>query len=218
MKKALAVALLIAFGLSAQSGASTPAKSYALGKAKKCRVLYVKQTERHRVNGKSVRYIACVYRPPAPPPTTTTTTTLPPGPVVPMVANVLDGKLFGDTFAILFNGLPSPPNVDAVPGDTATLLAFVTAPNVAGTVSFSLNGVPFVGCTAVPVVFNSTPTQSEADCGVQFNVSGPVVLSETFTGSDRSTGSATRTIQVATPDEVAIILHECQELTIGKCS
>lgn len=35
--------------------------TYALGHAKKCRVDYVKRTEKHRVKDKSVRYVACVY-------------------------------------------------------------------------------------------------------------------------------------------------------------
>jgi len=39
----------------------TSTKTYALGHAKKCKVDFVKKTERHKVKGKEKRYIACVY-------------------------------------------------------------------------------------------------------------------------------------------------------------
>lgn len=80
MKRILAILLLVSVGMFGVAGASAPGKSYALGKAKKCRVDYYKQTEKHRVGGKLVRYVACVYRAPVTVPgvgaTTTTTTTV----------------------------------------------------------------------------------------------------------------------------------------------
>lgn len=61
---------------------SNPHASYALDKAKKCKVDFVKHTERHEVKGKSRRYIACVYVAPtakavAPSTPSITTTTVP---------------------------------------------------------------------------------------------------------------------------------------------
>ena len=71
-------------GVPAAVAATHP--TYPLGKAKSCRAHYVKRTERHKVKGKEVRYVACVYVAPkksAPTTsTTTTTTTTLPGTVV----------------------------------------------------------------------------------------------------------------------------------------
>lgn len=65
--------------------------TYALGTAKKCRVDYVKRTERHnvtvKIKGKKVtesqRYVACVYVPPKPAPKPVVTTTAVPTAVTP---------------------------------------------------------------------------------------------------------------------------------------
>lgn len=77
MKKALAVLVLAVSSLSfmvSAGSATTSHANYALGKAKKCRVDFVKKTEKHtvieKVKGKKKRvverYVACVYSPPAP--------------------------------------------------------------------------------------------------------------------------------------------------------
>jgi hypothetical protein len=60
----LAACLIAPAGvLVAQAGAvAKPSHAtYALGKAKHCRAHFVKKTERHKVKGKMVRYIGCVY-------------------------------------------------------------------------------------------------------------------------------------------------------------
>lgn len=44
-----------------------PHATYALGTAKKCKTDFVKKTEKHKIKGKNVRYVGCVYHaPPAP--------------------------------------------------------------------------------------------------------------------------------------------------------
>ncbi len=66
------------------AGAATTHPSYPLGKAKSCKVHYVKRVLSHQVRGKTVHYLACVYKAPTapkpvapaptpPPPTTPTT-------------------------------------------------------------------------------------------------------------------------------------------------
>lgn len=68
MKKvriALAGAVALAtFALpSSIAWGATNHATYALGHAKHCKVGFVKQTLRHKVHGKSLKYIACVYAP-----------------------------------------------------------------------------------------------------------------------------------------------------------
>ena len=61
----VATVLLSFVAVKVSSGSVIPAKTstktYALGHAKKCKVDFVKKTERHKVKGKEKRYIACVY-------------------------------------------------------------------------------------------------------------------------------------------------------------
>lgn len=83
------VVSLLAVGASAQASASKH-PTYALGKAKSCKVHYAKKTERHtvkvrvKVKGKLVakneskRYIACVYVTPKPVPVKSPVPTTPP--------------------------------------------------------------------------------------------------------------------------------------------
>lgn len=68
MRKTIAV-LVLAVGValptsSALGAVKNPHATYALGHAKKCRVDFVKRTERHKVDGKEKRYVACVYQAP----------------------------------------------------------------------------------------------------------------------------------------------------------
>lgn len=204
-------------GVGAIQGASaTSHPSYPLGHARSCKAHYVKKTERHKVKGHEVRYVACTYVAPVVATTTTsttttstTTTTLAPGPTATVVVNMLDGRLFTDRLTFYFDSLPPPPNVDALPGETVDLEAFVNEPTTAGSVTFYVNGQVVPSCTSVAVSFNATPTQSEAICEYQFNSGGTVTLQATFLGSDRSQGSAQRTFTVASPDEDAIVLQEC---------
>jgi hypothetical protein len=151
--------------------------------------------------------------------TSTTTTTLP----IPasVVVNVEDPQLLVDYLAIGFNGLPTPPNVDAIPGDPVYLEGFVTDPltsTPSGTITFSVNGVVGPWCVDVPVQSDgASPAKSEAQCSYQFNDSGTVTVGVTFQGTDGSAGSAQNSFTVATPDEVAIIDGECQLVKIGQC-
>lgn len=62
---------------SAQLAEATTHPTYPLGHAKACKTHYVKTTERHKVKGKTVRLVECVYRAPARTVVTTTTTTVP---------------------------------------------------------------------------------------------------------------------------------------------
>lgn len=93
----VAIAMLIVVaGLftvtSVQGAGATTHPTYPLGKAKSCKAHYVKRTERHKVKGKSVRFVECIYDAVATtiPPTTstsstttsTTTTTTLPGSIV----------------------------------------------------------------------------------------------------------------------------------------
>lgn len=217
----LTAALCIGLGglVLVPSAGATTHPAYPLGKAKSCKAHYVKRTERHKVGGKEVRYVACVYV--APPvtttTTTTTTTTLPSGPTAQLIENILDARLLGDGIAIAFNGLPAIPQVDALPGDTVYLEAFVNEPTTTGSVSFSINGTTVPSCANVGVFLNATATQSEAQCQYQFDSGGTVTVGETFLGSDRSHATAQRTFTVASADEVSIILDECAMLTLGKC-
>lgn len=74
----LAAVALSALALGGAAGAAKkPPASYPLGKAKHCRAHYVKRTRRHKVKGKLVRYIACVYDAPKPKPKPVPTTTQP---------------------------------------------------------------------------------------------------------------------------------------------
>src|ERR1035437_3170270 len=70
-------ALVVAASLTVAVGAAGASNhpNYPLGKAKSCRAHYVKRTERHLVNGKEIRYVACVYVAPSNTTTTLTTTT-----------------------------------------------------------------------------------------------------------------------------------------------
>lgn len=70
---ALVVAASFTVAVGAAGASSHP--HYPLGKAKSCRPHYVKRTERHLVNGKEIRYVACVYVAPSTTTTTLTTTT-----------------------------------------------------------------------------------------------------------------------------------------------
>lgn len=73
MRKLLIPVLMLAM-ISAGSAislnlasAATAHPSYALGKAKHCKVNFVKKTATHKVKGKSVRYVECIYKAPAKP-------------------------------------------------------------------------------------------------------------------------------------------------------
>lgn len=60
----LVLALLVATPTSiawANTNKTSSHATYALGKARKCRADFVKKTEKHKVKGKEVRYVACVY-------------------------------------------------------------------------------------------------------------------------------------------------------------
>src|ERR1035437_3073663 len=72
---ALVVAASLTVAVGAAGASSHP--NYPLGKAKSCKAHYVKRTERHLVNGKEIRYVACVYVAPSNTTTTLTTTTTP---------------------------------------------------------------------------------------------------------------------------------------------
>jgi hypothetical protein len=62
-----AATLVVTTGLisvgSVQGAGATTHPTYPLGKAKSCKAGYIKRTERHKVNGIEVRYVACVYAP-----------------------------------------------------------------------------------------------------------------------------------------------------------
>lgn len=212
----LILAALASVSLPIPGAGAASHPSYPLT-GKSCKAHYGKRTERHKIKGKEVRYVECVFV--APPVTTTTTTatatTLPPGPTAQLIENILDSRLLGDGIAIAFNGLPAIPQVDALPGDTVYLEAFVNEPTTTGTVTFSVNGS--VACTNVAVFLNASATQSEAQCQHQFDSGGTFTVGETFVGSDRSHAAAQRTFTVASADEESIIFGECAKLVIGKC-
>lgn len=217
----LAIAFSVLVSVDGAGAGASSRPMYPLGAAKYCKSHYVKRTERHRVNGRLVPFVACVYF--APPVTTTTTTTTTTIPVTPadVVANVLDGQLLDDYLAFDFNGLPTPPDVDALPGDQVYLLGFATdefSGTPSGTMSFFVNGVAIPSCVGIPVENDgASPAKSEAQCNYEFNTSGPVSMSISFQGSDGSNGLAQSTLNIATPDEVAIIDNECLLVTFGSC-
>lgn len=95
MRRAAAILILLGLLVPVATSSASSTSTYALGKAKHCRVNFVKRTLRHTVTvevmvggrlkreRKSERYVACVYvapPKPVPPPTTTTTTTTAPAP------------------------------------------------------------------------------------------------------------------------------------------
>lgn len=91
---ALALSMLALGGLAgAASAAKKPPASYPLGKAKRCRPHYVKRTRRHKVKGKMVRYIACVYYAPKPKPKPVPTTTQPAAVATHMALTVVPSGL-----------------------------------------------------------------------------------------------------------------------------
>ena len=60
---ALVFAVVALFPVAGASAKTSVHPTYALGKAKSCRVGYHKQTRRHKVHGRERRYVACVYSP-----------------------------------------------------------------------------------------------------------------------------------------------------------
>ena len=172
--------LLGVAGVPSANAASHP--SYPLGKAKSCRAHYVKRTERHKVKGKEVRYVACVYvAPPSAPP-------------VPQYSVDLV------SMSPIENGLPVEQDV--------TVSALVTDPQnpkVApiGKVTFASNGAPLSSCrneALVPNEFNgvgfSGPFLSAASCTLSFSTAGLSTLTATVTETTGATDVGTLGVDV----------------------
>jgi hypothetical protein len=109
--------------------------------------------------------------------------------------HALDPELLDDDLAISLNGLPSPPDVDALPGDPLFLLGFATDPltnTPNGSMTFTVNGVPVPSCEAITVQNDgASPAKSEPQCSYDFDISGSVTVGVTFQGTDGSTGQHT---------------------------
>jgi hypothetical protein len=203
--------------VSAANASTHP--TYPLANAQHCRTHYAKQAVKKlehvrvksdgkwKVEVRKFRILECVYKPP----------TI----VVNGFVNVLDGQLLVDGLAIAFDNLPPIPSVDAIPGDSVSLLGYVAEPNNPtpnGTMTFSVGGSIVPSCIDLPVQNDGvSPPKSEGQCNYRFNNSGPAVVSVSFQGNDGSTASFSKSFTVASPDEVAIIVNECQQLTIGHC-
>lgn len=212
------VAILLVFGLAVATatgalGATTPRPTYALGHAKRCNAHYVKRTERHKVNGKEVRYVACVYVAPNP------TATYALGHAKTCSANFVKKTL---RHTVIFHGkrvvrryvgcvyvAPRPITVPFPTGTTVTVTPtpVTTTPTTATTVtakidpSYTLPGTP--QAPPVPVTF----TYSASDVGASSLPDGELTLniyshgsaSASFgcqtnvSGSNLSTDSATCT-------------------------
>lgn len=71
------VALVAALGMPVTAASASTQKNYPLGHAKSCKAHYVKKTDKHKVKGKEVRFVECVYKAPVRSVITTTTTTVP---------------------------------------------------------------------------------------------------------------------------------------------
>lgn len=159
MRRLFVIALVI--GLTPQlAGASTPA-SYALGKAKSCRPHYVKRTERRKIGGNEVRYVACVYVAPAP--------------VGPYNVDVV-------STGNIFYGLPI--------AESDTFSALVTAPTSqpvpAGTVTFFSDGAPVSRCTEPLVPNEFGGGLSDASCTLAFYTTGVHNVAVIVTRTDGS--------------------------------
>ena len=159
--------------------------SYPLGRAKSCKVNYVKRTERRVVKGKVVRYIACVYKVSPTVTTTTSTTTI----------GVAEYTVSLDSMSDIQERLP----VGQV--DEVTVLVNAppgTAEAPRGTASFFVGGKPIAGCQGENLManmFNGTPPYYEelstASCNVQFSTTGIFTLSVKVTEPDGATDLGT---------------------------
>jgi hypothetical protein len=133
--------------------------NYPLGKAKSCKLNYVKRAARHVVKGKEVRYVECVY--------------VTPIPGVPQYSVSVDALS---------------PTADGWPiGDALTVSALVTDPNnpttaPTGTVTFSSNGAPVTSCNMESLVANEFNQPgfgaylSAANCTLYFSTTGIVTV------------------------------------------
>jgi hypothetical protein len=181
----ITAAMLAIVGQGA-AGATHP--SYPLGKSRSCKVHYVKRTAQHKVDGKEVRYIECVYlapKPPAPVATTTTTTTTtlapPPGPTVSL-SRESSGQLFtGVGFTIL------------------AVVSSIAAPSTrpTGTVTFASSGVPISFCSNEAMVsYFYDQTKSSDACMLSFSRPGTYIITAVATGAGAATGTGSVTITV----------------------
>lgn len=205
----IVLAVLVGCATPALAGVATkaPVASYALGKAKTCKVNYHKKTltktekiivkvkGKSKVETKSVRYVGCVYTAPK----TTTKTTIP-------------AKVPGGSGGIPAAKSDPPTSVTVIPSENPALVgdmvtytitvASVAIPQTTGKIEVSDNGQQVDGCFPIQnPTYNADGTFS-GTCSMTYSQAETDTIVGVFTGDSvfaQSAGSMTETVLTVLP-------------------